>query len=191
MLDGAALGALWLPSVVGAAASLRVGVHVRMGDMHIAAARDGPSKADSRNADVEELRMALRLVGAEARALASTRPLLVFACADTAAARELVRDALATMPVFSAPLEPVHIGYKETFSRAGARRRAPSRARPHSFDGRGHFCGFALGFFQDGVRHCRHGGARSAILSARGRRWGPIEPGQGVWTDMRAAACAP
>jgi len=182
VLDGAALGSLWPPVAAGAAAPLRVGVHVRMGDMHIAAARDGPSKADVRNADEEELRAALRLVGSEAAALAGARPLLVFACADTAAARKLVREVLAPTPVFSAPLEPVHIGYKETFSSAGAAE-ARGVAREHFTLSTADavFAASPSGFSKTACAIAGTATPAARCFQRVGAAWTALEPGQGVW----------
>ena len=93
----------------------RVGVHVRMDDMHIAAARDGASKFDTRNPDIKEFHFALHMIGEKLRTLTNRRSLVIFACADTAEARTAVRAALSPFSVVMAPYEPVHTGYKGDF----------------------------------------------------------------------------
>ena len=203
VLNGSALGAYWPPldALHGSTAPpFRVGVHVRMGDKHIAAARDGPASADNRNPNEEELLAALRLVSTHASKLAGGRPLLVFACADTTAARGLVRDALAPTPVFSAPLEPVHIGYKETFAHSGAEdARVVAREHLTLSTADAIFLASNSGFSKTA---CAIAGAASAagaagaggagrLATARlatahcfvrvGGGWEPLVPGQGVW----------
>jgi hypothetical protein len=130
VIDGARLGTFWPMAPLGGA-PFRVGVHVRMGDMHIDAARKGPSRGDSRNANMEELRTALRLIGAQAQNLALGRPVVVFACADTADAREMVRAALAPLDVISSHTTPIHISYPTTFAERALVEETRSVVREH------------------------------------------------------------
>ena len=191
VLDGAALGAFWPPLDAphgGAAPPFRVGVHVRMGDKHIAAARGGPASADNRNPDEQELLAALRLVSLHASKIASGRPLLVFACADTTAARGLIRDALAPTPVFSASLEPVHIGYKDAFLRSGVDdARVVAREHLTLSTADAIFVASNSGFSKTA---CAIAGAAGVARPATphcflrvGSGWEPLEPGQGVWLE--------
>ena len=184
VLDGEALGSYWPAAAQGAPAPFRVGFHVRMGDMHIAAARGGPTTGDNRNPDHGELAAALRLAAAQALLLSGGRPVLFFACADTVEARELLRSSLAPTPVILAPSEPMHIGFKNSFALAGAAQGTLSVAREHHTLSTADavFIAATSGFSKTA---CAVAGAQSPThvrcFIRVGADWAPLEPGGGVW----------
>ncbi len=184
VLDGEALGSYWPAAAQGAPAPFRVGFHVRMGDMHIVAARGGATTGDNRNPDREELAAALRLAAAQALLLSGGRPVVFFACADTVEARELLRSSLAPTPIVLAPSEPVHVGFKNSFAIAGAAQGTLSVAREHHTLSTADavFIAANSGFSKTA---CAVAGAQSPAnvrcFIRVGDGWAQLEPGEGVW----------
>ena len=179
VVDGAKLGTLWPPAQPHAVAPFRVGVHVRMGDMFIP---NATVVGDNRNPDADALLAALQLVGVRTRELAGGRPVVVFACADTAAAREMVRSALAPLDVITALVAPVHIGYAATFAERALVEETRSVAREHYSLATADviFVASNSGFSKTA---CAIAGALKATARCflrAGATWVPLEPGEGV-----------
>jgi hypothetical protein len=185
VLNGAELGHFWPPTEPSAARPFRVGFHLRMGDMFIAAARDGPTKGDNRNRDIGDLSVALSLAASQARALAAGQPMVFFACADTMEAREVIRAALSPTPVISSLMEPAHIGFRESFGHPEEdATKTISVAREHHTLSTADaiFIASNSGFSKTA---CAIAGAKSPstvhCFFREGTAWTPLAPGQGVW----------